>query len=433
MMVGRVASGTLARSAGFLARAGGVSLLLNPGADLRLIGWLVGLFVAAAGASPHWGEDTRLSSPHTPWLGSSRGRRVHGAAPASRRQDRLAGPGADLDQTGTAGPSTRADRPDRAPAAAPGRPAGQAVPGGRPGRVRQDDPARPVARHRGGRPGGLGVPGRGRQRPHAAVDLDRRGVALHRAGRGRGRAPGAAPPQRGPRADGPAAAAQPPEQDRHAAGPGPGRLPPDHQPDLPPDPDIPPGPSSGERPPAHGDAGRPPAAPGQDAGPRGAGRADRGLGDRAVPGRAVAPGPGGPRRLHRRLPRRPPPRRRLPDRRGAGPPARGDQDVPDPHLDPGAPVRAAVRPRPGDRRVGGAAGRAGAGQPVPGATRRPSPVVSLPPPVRRVAAPGAGRPRARAGAGAAPAGRGLAPAGGQPGRRHPPRHRGRGARRGPGR
>lgn len=35
--------------AGFLALAGGVSLLLNPGADLRLIRWLVGLFVAGWG------------------------------------------------------------------------------------------------------------------------------------------------------------------------------------------------------------------------------------------------------------------------------------------------------------------------------------------------------------------------------------------------
>jgi uncharacterized membrane protein HdeD (DUF308 family) len=34
---------------GFLALAGGVSLLLNPGADLRLIRWLVGLFVAGWG------------------------------------------------------------------------------------------------------------------------------------------------------------------------------------------------------------------------------------------------------------------------------------------------------------------------------------------------------------------------------------------------
>ena len=35
--------------AGFLALAGGVSLLLNPGADLRLIRWLVGLFLAGWG------------------------------------------------------------------------------------------------------------------------------------------------------------------------------------------------------------------------------------------------------------------------------------------------------------------------------------------------------------------------------------------------
>src|SRR5215217_6676182 len=35
--------------AGFLAVAGGVSLLVNPGADLRLIRWLVGLFLAGWG------------------------------------------------------------------------------------------------------------------------------------------------------------------------------------------------------------------------------------------------------------------------------------------------------------------------------------------------------------------------------------------------
>jgi uncharacterized membrane protein HdeD (DUF308 family) len=35
--------------AGFLSLAGGVALLVNPGADLRLIRWLVGLFVAGWG------------------------------------------------------------------------------------------------------------------------------------------------------------------------------------------------------------------------------------------------------------------------------------------------------------------------------------------------------------------------------------------------
>ena len=35
--------------AGFLALVGGVSLLVNPGADLRLIRWLVGLFLAGWG------------------------------------------------------------------------------------------------------------------------------------------------------------------------------------------------------------------------------------------------------------------------------------------------------------------------------------------------------------------------------------------------
>jgi uncharacterized membrane protein HdeD (DUF308 family) len=35
--------------AGFLALAGGVSLLVNPDADLRLVRWLVGLFLAGWG------------------------------------------------------------------------------------------------------------------------------------------------------------------------------------------------------------------------------------------------------------------------------------------------------------------------------------------------------------------------------------------------
>jgi uncharacterized membrane protein HdeD (DUF308 family) len=36
--------------AGFLSLAGGVSLLVNPGADLRLIRWLLGLFLTGGGA-----------------------------------------------------------------------------------------------------------------------------------------------------------------------------------------------------------------------------------------------------------------------------------------------------------------------------------------------------------------------------------------------
>jgi uncharacterized membrane protein HdeD (DUF308 family) len=53
--------------AGFLALAGGVSLLLNPGADLRLVRWLVGLFLAG------WGvlrlvHAARASRRDRPWL-----------------------------------------------------------------------------------------------------------------------------------------------------------------------------------------------------------------------------------------------------------------------------------------------------------------------------------------------------------------------------
>ena len=38
--------------AGFLALAGGLSLLLNPGADIRLVRRLVGLFLAGWGVFP---------------------------------------------------------------------------------------------------------------------------------------------------------------------------------------------------------------------------------------------------------------------------------------------------------------------------------------------------------------------------------------------
>ena len=53
--------------AGFLALAGGLSLLLNPGADLRLVRWLVGLFLAG------WGvlrlvHDARASRRDRTWL-----------------------------------------------------------------------------------------------------------------------------------------------------------------------------------------------------------------------------------------------------------------------------------------------------------------------------------------------------------------------------
>ena len=53
--------------AGFLALAGGVSLLVNPGADLRLIRWLVGLFLAG------WGvlrliHAARVSRRERTWL-----------------------------------------------------------------------------------------------------------------------------------------------------------------------------------------------------------------------------------------------------------------------------------------------------------------------------------------------------------------------------
>ena len=286
-----------------------------------------------------------------------------------------------------AGHSGRADTAGQPPVAAPARPAGQALPGGRSGRLRQDDVADPVARGRGRWPGGLGLVGRGRQRPHTVLGLCGGGAPHRRAGRRGERAGGPGAPERGPGPGGPAGIAQRAEHGWVAAVPGPGRLPPDHQPDLPPDPDLVPGPPPSRHPRGAVDPYRPAAAPGQDAsqgragrdpgrrppvhrrrglGPaergdgapadnrrRGApGRADRGLGGRAGPGRPLASRPAGPERLHRRLPRRQPPRRRLPGHRGAGPPAGHHQEVPAGHLDPGAPVRSVVRRRPGDERVG---------------------------------------------------------------------------------
>ena len=53
--------------AGFVALAGGVSLLVNPGADLRLVRWLVGLFLAGWGVLRllHVGRSSR---PDRAWL-----------------------------------------------------------------------------------------------------------------------------------------------------------------------------------------------------------------------------------------------------------------------------------------------------------------------------------------------------------------------------
>jgi hypothetical protein len=110
--------------------------------------------------SPESGDDVHLGSSHTGWLGDPSGRRVHGGRPSPSRHDRLPKSGADVVEDGAAGLPGRADHPWRAPVAAPGAPGGQAVPGGGAGRVRQDDPAGPMAGYRR-RPGGLGVAGRG--------------------------------------------------------------------------------------------------------------------------------------------------------------------------------------------------------------------------------------------------------------------------------
>ena len=196
-----------------------------------------------------------------------------------------------------------------------------------------------------------------------------------------------------------------------------GRLPPDQQLDLSRNARVLRRPPAGQRPRGAVDAGRPAPPAGPAAGQRRADRAahrrprvhrrrggqpapgrhgarphaqggaaavgaDRGLGGRAGPGRPVAAGPRRPGAVHRLLRGRPPPRRRLPGQRGAGPPARAAAGLHAPDLHPAAPVRLAVRRRAGNRHLRGAAGRAGAGQPVPDPARRPPAVVPLPPPVR---------------------------------------------------
>ena len=90
-----------------------------------------------------------------------RGRRRGRRRPSPSRDDDHAGFGADRDQVAAAGPSGWPDPPCWSSSAAPGRPGGQAVPGGRAGRVGQDDPARPVVRRRRRRPGRLGLVRRG--------------------------------------------------------------------------------------------------------------------------------------------------------------------------------------------------------------------------------------------------------------------------------
>ena len=263
---------------------------------------------------------------------------------------------------------------------------------GRSGRLRQDDPARPVAGGSRRAPGGLGLVGRGRRRPHTLLGLCGRGAAHRRAGRGGKCARRPGPPERGPVPDGPAGTAQRAEQrselplflvldDYHLI-----TNPTCHQTltffldHLPADVHVvlstrsdPPLPLARMR--ARGELAEIRVADLQFTdeealallnGPMGlqlgtddvaaSGRADRGLGGRAGPGRSVASRPAGPQRLHRLVPWRQPPCRRLPERGGAGPPTGHHQEVPAGHLGPGAPVRPVVRRRAGGRRVGRAAG-----------------------------------------------------------------------------
>ena len=109
-----------------------------------------------------------------------------------------------------AGPAS----PGRPPVAAPGQLAGQAVPGRRAGRVGQDHPARPVAGRGRWGPGGLGVAGGGRQRPHPVLELSGGGVADRRAGGGHRGPGGAGWAQRGAGAGGGAVAGQRPGHGR---------------------------------------------------------------------------------------------------------------------------------------------------------------------------------------------------------------------------
>ena len=155
----------------------------------------------------------------------------------------------------------------------------------------------------------------------------------------------------------------------------------------------------------------------------GAGGADRGL-DRGAPaGGAVDAGPGRRQRLHRRLRRGRPLRRRLPGRGGAATPARRGPELPAADLRPGPAQRPAVRCRHRRRRWQGDAGGAGPGEPVPGPARRPPPVVPLPPPLRRRAAGAPAGRAARPRPGAAPAGERLVRGERRAGRRHRPRSR----------
>ena len=72
-------------------------------------------------------------------------------------------------------------------------------------------------------------------------------------------------------------------------------------------------------------------------------RADRGLGRRALPRGALAPGGGRSTRVREQVRRREPPRRRLPRRRGARGTRSGDAGADAPFLGPRADVRPAVR------------------------------------------------------------------------------------------
>ena len=289
-------------------------------------------------------------------------------------------------------------------------------------------------------------PGPALPRRRPADDRSRlraRGAGLARrptaaAARGRGHRPGQRPGR--------------PARPRPA---GPGRLPPRARPRRPRRgrlPARPPatGPASGDRqprgpapaaappprpPPAHRGARRRPglqrrgggrlpgrghgAGSGRGAG-GGAGRAHRGLGGRTAAGRAGPARPARPGGVRGRLHRRAPAGGRLPDGRGAGPPAGPDPTLPARHLRARPAVRPAVRRpagprhRPAGRRTArrrrqpGGPGGAGAGQPVPDAAGRRAGLVPLPPPVRRrPARPPGPRGRCRCGGRPPPAGQRL--------------------------
>ncbi len=153
------------------------------------------------------------------------------------------------------------------------------------------------------------------------------------------------------------------------------------------------------------------------------------MGGRSLPRDAHHPRPRKRARVHRGVCGRQPPRRRLPERGGAGRPPRRDEGVPPPYLGPRTPLRPALRRRDRPPRLGARAARARALELLPHPPRREARVVPLPPPLRRAPAPRARARRARARPHAASPGERMAPGARRSVRGDPSRHGGTGLRR----